>query len=201
MIEDFRINIKSSGKSIFTRKIPKFTFVGCTTKIGKVSAPLRDRFDIIHELQFYDIEDLMKLLHANAKKLEVDVDEESGIEEIANRSRGIPRVANKLLRRSRDYAQVNNNNRITYQLVVDALSKEGIDKEGLTEADRKYIRTLFSVYGGGPCGKNTLAKSLQVDPSTVEDDIEVYLLRKNFVMFTSRGRQLTSSGMKYALGE
>lgn len=197
VVEDFTLNIKSGGKPLYQTKLNKFSLVGCTTKLGKISAPLRDRFEIVHNFQPYTTDELVEILKNNIKKMSVDIKSEDLLESIAKRSRGTPRIANKFLKRIRDFAQARNDSTIDLECIEETFNMEGVDKNGLGVSDINYLRTIKEKYGGGPVGKNTLAKSLNIDDDTIEESIEPYLAQLGMVSFTSRGRQLTAKGWSY----
>ena len=177
-----------------------FTLIGATTRSGLLASPLRDRFGILHHLDFYHPEELKRIVDDSAKKLSLSLDADASLE-IAKRSRGTPRVANRLLRRVRDYAQVKvRTNKITKEVAVDALSSLGIDEAGLDEIDRKLMRTIDENYRGGPVGIETLAATLNEEVDTIVDVIEPYLLKIGFLNRTSRGRELTPQSLKHIRG-
>ena len=195
-MEDFRIDVRvESGMHARTVQVPlkPFTLIGATTRAGLVSSPLRSRFGITHALRYYSAEELLVILKRSAGLLSVDGDGRA-LELIADRSRGTPRIANRLLRRVRDYAQVKGNGRLTTGMVGDALALEGIDALGLDELDRSYMRVIATTYGGGPVGLEAVAATLNHDSGTLEDVVEPYLLQCGFVARTKRGRALTKAG-------
>ena len=195
-MEDFRIDVRvESGMHARTVQVPlkPFTLIGATTRAGLVSSPLRSRFGITHALRYYSAEELLVILKRSAGLLSVDGDGRA-LELIADRSRGTPRIANRLLRRVRDYAQVKGNGRLTTGMVGDALTLEGIDGLGLDELDRSYMRVIATTYGGGPVGLEAVAATLNHDSGTLEDVVEPYLLQCGFVARTKRGRALTKAG-------
>lgn len=203
-IESFQIDfIIDKGPYAKTIKfnLKPFTLVGATTRAGLLSAPLRGRFGIFYHLDFYCGEDLAKILRHSAKILGIDIEEEASLE-IARRSRGTPRIANRLLRRIRDYAQVAKVNKINPQVAVKALSDLGIDKAGFDEIDRKLLKTILEAYDGGPVGVESLAASLNEEVDTIVDALEPYLLKSGYLKRTSRGRLATKLafehfGLKY----
>ncbi|MDD5351873.1 MAG: Holliday junction branch migration DNA helicase RuvB [Candidatus Omnitrophica bacterium] len=170
--------------------LKRFTLIGATTRSGLLGAPLRSRFGIFHHFDFYEAEDLMSIIKRSAKILSIDIDE-AGCREIANRSRGTPRIANRLLRRVRDYAQVKAKNKITHDIADKALNSIGIDKAGLDAIDRKILATIIDSYEGGPVGIDALAATLNEEPDTIVDTLEPYLLKAGFLRRTSRGREVT----------
>jgi len=173
-----------------------FTLVGATTRTGLLSAPLRGRFGIFYHLDFYRAEDLTKIVKNSAKILGIQITEEAA-EEISKRSRGTPRIANRLLRRVRDYAQVGRQNSITIEITEKALDNLGIDKAGLDEADRKVLKAILENFNGGPVGIESLAATLNEEPDNIVDTIEPYLLKAGFLKRTPRGRQLTDLVYKH----
>ena len=196
-MEDFRIDVPvDSGMHARTVQIAlkPFSLIGATTRAGLVSSPLRSRFGIAHHLKFYSAEELLIILKRSATMLAVDsraASFEGALATIAARSRGTPRIANRLLRRVRDFAQVKNGGRIDTTLVDEALTLEGVDALGLDELDRTYIRIISSVYSGGPVGLEAVAATMNEDAGTLEDVLEPYLLQIGFLARTRRGRTLT----------
>jgi Holliday junction DNA helicase RuvB len=176
--------------------LKRFTLVGATTRSGLLGAPLRSRFGIVHHFDFYRQEDLAQIIRRSAGLLGIAV-EEAGALEIARRARGTPRVANRLLRRVRDYAQVKEAGPITRAIADEALRSLGIDTEGLDEMDRKVLRAILEVYNGGPVGIETLAATLSEEPDTIMDTIEPFLLKAGFLKRTSRGREATDSARRH----
>ena len=189
-MEDFAIDIMI-GKGAFARSIrldlPKFTLVGATTRAGLLSAPLRDRFGVMHHLEFYNQQELETIILRSAQVLEVDIDRR-GAAEIAKRSRGTPRLANRLLKRVRDFAQVKYDGKITYEFAVFALNLLEVDQYGLDKTDRKILKTLIVNFQGGPAGVETLAAAIGEDAGTLEEVYEPYLLQNGFLNRTPRGR-------------
>ena len=192
-MEDFAIDIVI-GKGAAARSIrldlPKFTLVGATTRAGLLTAPLRDRFGVVSRLEFYSIRDLMTIIRRSAEVLHVKIDER-GAEELARRSRGTPRLANRLLKRVRDYAQVCHDGVITLQVANEALDLLDVDKYGLDQSDRNILLTMMNKFGGGPVGLDTLAAALGEDSGTLEDVYEPYLIKNGFIQRTPRGRVVT----------
>ena len=203
-MEDFAIDIMlgkdSSGKGSSARSIrldlPKFTLVGATTRVGLLTAPLRDRFGVIQRLEFYTPEELCVIVKRSAKVLGVEIDEE-GAFEIARRSRGTPRLANRLLKRVRDFAQVKYDGVITRHVADFALDILDVDKLGLDNNDRTLLLTLIQKFSGGPVGLETLAASIGEDSGTLEDVYEPYLLMNGLIMRTPRGRMATDLAYKH----
>ncbi|HAJ56710.1 MAG TPA: Holliday junction branch migration DNA helicase RuvB [Candidatus Omnitrophica bacterium] len=170
--------------------LKRFTLVGATTRSGLIGSPLRSRFGIIHHFDFYSVDDLGSIIKRSAGLLNIRIDDD-GAHEISRRSRGTPRIANRLLRRVRDYAQVKGNNEITKESASHALTALGIDSEGLDGIDRRVLKTIISHYQGGPVGIETLAATLNEESDTIMDTIEPYLLKAGFLKRTSRGREVT----------
>jgi len=170
--------------------LKQFTLIGATTRSGLLGAPLRSRFGIFYHFDFYEADDLMFIIRRSAKILSIDIDD-AGCREIADRSRGTPRIANRLLRRVRDYAQVKAKNKITQDIANKALSSIGIDKAGLDAIDRKLLFTIMKSYEGGPVGLEALAATLNEESDTIADTLEPYLLKAGFLRRTSRGRETT----------
>lgn len=193
-MEDFRIDVcLDSGINARTVQIncKPFTLVGATTRAGLLSAPLRSRFGLVQHLRYYSDDELTTILHRSASLLNAAVDSRDTLAVIASRSRGTPRIANRLLRRVRDYAQVKSDGVIRPDTVAAALKLEGVDDQGLDELDRAYLRTIAKVYAGGPVGLDAAAATLNEDAGTLEDVVEPYLLKLGFLARTRRGRQLT----------
>lgn len=192
-MEDFAIDIVI-GKGAAARSIrldlPKFTLVGATTRAGLLTAPLRDRFGVVSRLEFYSTKDLMTIIRRSADVLHVEIDER-GAEELARRSRGTPRLANRLLKRVRDYAQVCHDGVISLQVANEALDLLDVDKYGLDQSDRNILFTMMEKFGGGPVGLDTLAAALGEDSGTLEDVYEPYLIKNGFIQRTPRGRVVT----------
>lgn len=192
-MEDFAIDIMI-GKGASARSIrldlPKFTLIGATTRAGLLSAPLRDRFGEVHRLEFYSVDELKQIILRSAAVLNVEIDEQ-GAEEMARRSRGTPRLANRILKRVRDYAQVRYDGRITLEVAETALDRMDVDRIGLDRADRSVLLALIEKFGGGPAGLDTIAASIGEDAGTIEDVIEPYLLQNGLINRTPRGRVAT----------
>ncbi len=192
-MEDFAIDIVI-GKGAAARSIrldlPKFTLVGATTRAGLLTAPLRDRFGVVSRLEFYSTRDLMTIIRRSADVLHVKIDER-GAEELARRSRGTPRLANRLLKRVRDYAQVCHDGVITLQVANEALDLLDVDKYGLDQSDRNILLTMMNKFRGGPVGLDTLAAALGEDSGTLEEVYEPYLIKNGFIQRTPRGRVVT----------
>ncbi|EGL36824.1 Holliday junction ATP-dependent DNA helicase ruvB [Oribacterium asaccharolyticum ACB7] len=198
-MEDFAIDVllgKESSTRSLRLELPHFTLIGATTRAGLLSAPLRDRFGIISKLEFYKKEELTKIVLRSAKVLSVPI-EEDGAKSIAMRSRGTPRLANRLLRRIRDFADVKYDGVITKEVAEESLDLLNVDKLGLDQNDRAYLTAIVDKYSGGPVGLETLAVSLGEDSGTVEDMIEPYLLLQGLIDRTKRGRVATESAYRH----
>ena len=176
--------------------LPKFTLVGATTRAGMLTAPLRDRFGMIHKLEFYTPEELKIIIKRSAGVLGVEIDEE-GAMELARRSRGTPRLANRLLKRVRDFAEVKYDGMIDITVANDALDLLEVDKIGLDNADRNILLTIIQKFGGGPVGLDTLAASIGEDAGTLEDVYEPYLLKNGLINRTPRGRMVTEEAYRH----
>jgi len=192
-MEDFAIDILI-GKGATARSIrlelPKFTLIGATTRAGMLTAPLRDRFGVINRLEFYSEEELATIIARSASVLGVAIDTQ-GAKELGRRSRGTPRLANRLLKRVRDFAQVKHDGVITWEIANDALDMLEVDRFGLDQVDRNVLTTLIVKFQGGPVGLETLAAAISEDTGTLEDVYEPYLLKNGFIMRTPRGRVVT----------
>lgn len=198
-MEDFAIDFVFD-KGIHARshryRLNRFVLVGATTRVGLLSAPLRDRFGIMRSLDFYTEADLVKITWRSAALLQVEIDA-PGAEELARRSRGTPRIVNRLLKRVRDFAQVRADGKVTLKTVADALSLEGVDEKGLTPLDRRYLKTIIDFYHGGPVGIEALSATLQEETDTLVDVVEPYLLKIGFVVRTSSGRKASESAYRH----
>lgn len=198
-MEDYAVDI-ILGKGPSARSIrldlPKFTLVGATTKAGNMTGPLRDRFGVISRLELYTNEELTTIVKRSASILGVQIDED-GAREIASRSRGTPRIANRLLKRVRDFAQVMSDGIITKELADEALTRIEVDKIGLDSTDRNVITTMIKTFGGGPVGLDTLAATTGEDSNTIEDVYEPYLLQLGFINRTPRGRTVTKAAYEH----
>ena len=198
-MEDYAIDIMI-GKGATARSIrldlPKFTLVGATTRAGMLTAPLRDRFGVIHRLEIYSVEELKLIIQHSAKILNVEIDEK-GARELARRSRGTPRLANRILKRVRDFAQVKYNGVITEEVANIALDLLDVDKMGLDHIDRNILMTMIEKFSGGPVGLETLAAAIGEDSGTIEDVYEPYLIKNGFVNRTPRGRVVTDYAYKH----
>ncbi|MGD0200608.1 MAG: Holliday junction branch migration DNA helicase RuvB [Bryobacteraceae bacterium] len=198
-LEDFRLDIMigaGPGARTHSMAIPRFTAIGATTRQGLISAPLRGRFGLVLRLNHYTEDELRKIVRRSAGLLEVEL-EEAGGAEIARRSRGTPRIANRLLRRVRDYAQVRADGRVTEEIARTALDLLEVDRFGLDEIDQKIMLTILEKYSGGPVGLNTIAASIDEEPDTIEEVYEPYLLQLGFIDRTPRGRVATDRAFEY----
>ena len=195
-MEDYVIDImigKGPGARSVRLDLPKFTLIGATTRIGLLTAPLRDRFGVVHRLEPYGVAQLKVILLRSADVLKVELDED-GAEEIARRSRGTPRIANRLLKRVRDFAQVKYDGKITGEVARFALDLLEVDKMGLDYIDRKMLMAMIDKFGGKPVGRDTLAASINEESETIEDVYEPYLLQLGYIQRTPRGRVVTKRG-------
>lgn len=198
-MEDYRIDLvigQGPGARIHPFPLQHFTLIGATTRAGLLTAPLRSRFGIVHRLDFYKPEDLVEIVRRSAKILGIPVDD-GGAAEIARRSRGTPRVANRLLRRARDFAQVRAEGRVTLDAAREALEMLGVDEHGLDEVDRNLMRTILEKYSGGPVGLNTIAASLSEEEDAIEEIYEPYLMQLGLLDRTQRGRVATALAYKH----
>lgn len=194
-MEDYQLDLMiGEGAAARSIKIdlPPFTLIGATTRAGLLTSPLRDRFGIVQRLVFYTIEELTSIVTRSASVLKTDIELQGAIE-IAKRSRGTPRIANRLLRRVRDFAQIKGNGIISQQLAIDALIMLKVDNNGFDSLDRKFLLTLIENFSGGPVGLDTMAAAISEERSTIEDVLEPYLLQQGFIMRTPRGRVATSA--------
>lgn len=192
-MEDFAIDIvigKGAGARSIRLDLPKFTLVGATTRAGMLTAPLRDRFGVVNRLEFYNVTELMKIILRSAAVLGVSIDDEGALE-IAKRSRGTPRLANRLLKRVRDFAQVEGDGAIDYDVAKTALDRLEVDSMGLDNTDRNILETMIHKFGGGPVGLDTLAAAIGEDSGTLEEVYEPYLIKNGFINRTPRGRIVT----------
>ncbi|MGB8542829.1 MAG: Holliday junction branch migration DNA helicase RuvB [Candidatus Acidiferrales bacterium] len=198
-MEDFRVDLiigQGPGARVHPYQLNKFTLIGATTRAGLIMAPLRSRFGIVHRLEFYSSEDILQIVQRSAKILGIKMDEE-GAREIARRSRGTPRVANRLLRRVRDFAEVRAKGHINEVVAQDALAMLGIDAHGLDEVDRNLMLTIIRKYSGGPVGLNTIAASLSEEEDAIEEIYEPYLMQLGLLDRTQRGRVATALAYKH----
>ena len=198
-MEDYCIDIMI-GKGASARSVrldlPKFTLVGATTRVGMLTAPLRDRFGMIHHLEFYTVDELRKIIEHSARILNIEIDSE-GAMELARRSRGTPRLANRILKRVRDFAQVKYDGVITEEVAQIALDLMDVDKMGLDHIDRNILLTMIQKFNGGPVGLDTLAAAIGEDAGTIEDVYEPYLIKNGFLNRTPRGRMVTDFAYKH----
>jgi Holliday junction DNA helicase RuvB len=198
-MEDYRIDLvigQGPGARIHPYRLNKFTLIGATTRAGLITAPLRSRFGIVHRLDFYTADDLLQVVKRSAKILGIEMDE-AGAQEIARRSRGTPRVANRLLRRVRDFAEVRANGEITLEVAGEALGMLGVDEHGLDDMDRNLMLAILQKYSGGPVGLNTLAASLSEEEDALEEIYEPYLMQLGLIDRTPRGRVATALAYKH----
>ena len=194
VMEDFAFDaVIENGEQTTVRRInlDRFTLIGATTRAGLLSAPLRDRFGIVHRMEFYEPEELADIVTNSAKKLHIEKIDRTGALEIGSCSRGTPRIANRILRRVRDYAQVKHDGNITKEIVDEALHLLDIDQKGLDLTDRAILKTMITKFHGGPVGLDTLAASIGEDSGTIEDVYEPYLVKCGFINRTPRGRMAT----------
>src|SRR5580693_5879225 len=198
-MEDFRIDLvigQGPGARIHPYELNRFTLVGATTRAGLLMAPLRSRFGIVHRLEYYRPEDLVEILRRSAQILSIALDD-GGAEEVARRSRGTPRVANRLLRRVRDFAEVRAQGRVTAEVAREALDRLGVDEHGLDEVDRNLMLTIIQKFSGGPVGLNTIAASLSEEEDAIEEIYEPYLMQMGLLDRTQRGRMATPLAYKH----
>ncbi len=198
-LEDYALDIvigKGPSAKTFRIDLPKFTLIGATTRVGMIAAPLRDRFGATYRVDFYEVKDLIEILTRSAKILGVKADDE-GIHEIARRSRGTPRIANRLLKRVRDFAQVKGNGKINKQSAIEALTMLEVDELGLDNMDKKIITTIIEKFKGGPVGIDTIATAVSEEPDTIEDVYEPFLIQTGFIQRTPSGRKVTDKAYEY----
>ncbi len=198
-MEDFALDIivgKGPSARSIRLNLPRFTLIGATTRIGLLSAPLRDRFGVIDRLDFYKTDELVEIIKRSSDILEIRIDEKGAVE-IAKRSRGTPRVANRLLKRARDYAQVKSEGIIDLDTAKAALKLLDIDERGLDDIDRRFLLCIIEKFGGGPVGLETIAASISEDTETIQSVYEPYLLQLGFIKRTPRGRVATDSAFEY----
>lgn len=199
VMEDFRVDI-SLGEGLNARtinmRLKQFTVIGATTRSGLLTAPLRDRFVNREHLEFYSVEDLSEIVGKNARKLGTKITDDAR-HEIAKRARGTPRIANNLLRWTRDYADSEADGQITNPVARDALAKREVDELGLDRQDRRYLRTVIDVFGGGPAGIQAIGHSMNIAPDTLEDEVEPFLLRTGLIQRTPRGRIATAAAFTH----
>jgi len=198
-MEDFRVDF-ITGSGAFAKtinlRLESFTLVGSTTRPGLLSSPLRDRFGLSYHLDYYDEKDLANIIIRSANLMNMSIDKKSSLE-IAKRSRGTPRIANRLLRRVRDYAEVKNLKKLNVDLINNSLEIEGVDTLGLDRLDRQYLNIIAKNYLGGPVGIEAISASLNEDPATLSDVVEPFLLKIGFIIRTSQGRKITKEGASH----
>ena len=198
-MEDYAVDVViGKGPSAKTLRVdlPKFTLIGATTRVSMLSSPLRDRFGLVQSLDFYEDSEIGKILERSAKILDIEF-EKKCLSCIATRSRKTPRVANRLLKRVRDFATVYNKGRIDEKISIIALSKLGVDEMGFDDVDRRYLLTLLKKFSGGPAGIETLSAATSIDRDTIEEVIEPYLMQTGFIKRTTRGRVATSKAFEF----
>ncbi len=198
-MEDFSIDVvtgKGSAADTIHIDLPRFTLIGASSRAGLLSAPLRDRFGVVHRMQFYEPSELAVIVTNSALKLGVTIDAEGALE-IGLRSRGTPRIANRMLKRVRDYAQVRYDGNINKDITDEALNMLDVDREGLDMTDRAILDTMIRKFAGGPVGLDTLAAAIGEDPGTLEDVYEPYLVKKGFINRTPRGRVVTEAAFDH----
>ena len=198
-MEDYGIDIlidKGPSARSVRLNLEPFTLIGATTRLGNLTSPMRDRFGVVLRVDFYEVEDLVQIILRSAKILTVKIDKE-GASELASRSRGTPRVANRILRRTRDYAEVKENGEITKKVAMKSLEKLGIDGHGLDDMDRAILSALVEKFSGGPVGINSLSVAIGEDSQTIEDVYEPFLIKKGFIQRTARGRVAEERAFKY----
>ena len=198
-MEDFRLDIvidRGANARNLQLSLPHFTLVGATTRAGLLTSPLRDRFGVVNRLDYYPPDDLCLIVKRSAKILKVEMDEESAVE-ISRRARGTPRIANRLLRRIRDFAQIEGNGSITEEITQSSLERLDVDEKGLDEMDKRILTTLIEKFDGGPVGINSLAVSVGEESDTIEEIYEPFLIKEGLLKRTSRGREVTALGYKH----
>lgn len=198
-MENYEIDVimdKGPYAKTYKFNLKPFTLIGATTRAGLLTAPMRSRFGIFYHLEFYDIEDLVRIINRSAKILDIPI-EKSAAEEIARRSRGSPRVVNRLLRRVRDWVQVKRDGKITADATEEALKGHGIDRMGLDSVDRKVMSVIHESFGGGPAGIESIAATMNEEPDTIVDIVEPFLLKIGFLKRTPRGRELTRQAYEH----
>ena len=199
VMEDFRVDVVlGEGMSARTINLPlkKFTVIGATTRSGMLSGPLRDRFHMHEHLEYYEVDDLARIVSVNAAKLRTTITEDAAWE-LARRSRGTPRLANSRLRWVRDFATARADGHINLTIATDALAMQDIDVDGMDRQDRRYLETLIQVFRGGPTGSEALAATMSLDVDTIKDEVEPYLLRRHLIIRTPRGRKATNLAYRH----
>lgn len=198
-MEDFRLDIvidRGANARNLQLSLPHFTLVGATTRAGLLTSPFRDRFGVVNRLDYYPPDDLCLIVKRSAKILKVEMDEEGAVE-ISRRARGTPRIANRLLRRIRDFAQIEGNGSITEEITKSSLERLDVDEKGLDEMDKRILTTLIEKFDGGPVGINSLAVSVGEESDTIEEIYEPFLIKEGLLKRTSRGREVTALGYKH----
>jgi len=198
-MEDYKIDImldKGPSARSVQLNLNKFTLVGATTRLGNLTSPMRDRFGVILRLDFYEVQDLLEIISRSAKILDIEI-KKDGAEEIARRSRGTPRIANRILRRARDFAQIKSDGIINIKVAKDSLNRLGIDDKGLDEMDRRILKALVEKFKGGPVGLESLGVAISEDARTIEEVYEPYLIKEGFIQRTSRGRLALEKTFSY----
>ena len=198
-MEDYAIDVvigKAESARSIRLDLPKFTLIGATTRAGMLSAPLRDRFGVVSRLEFYNVSELMMIVMRAAAVLGIEIDDEGALE-IAKRSRGTPRLSNRLLKRVRDFAEVEHKGKIDYNVAVSALDKLDVDSFGLDDTDRNLLMTIIKNYNGGPVGLEVLAASIGEDTGTIEEVYEPYLIKNGFINRTPKGRTVTAQTYRH----
>ena len=198
-MEDYAIDVvigKAESARSIRLDLPKFTLIGATTRAGMLSAPLRDRFGVVSRLEFYNVSELMMIVMRSAAVIGIEIDDEGALE-IAKRSRGTPRLANRLLKRVRDFAEVEHKGKIDYNVAVSALNKLDVDSFGLDDTDRNLLMTIIKNYNGGPVGLEVLAASIGEDTGTIEEVYEPYLIKNGFINRTPKGRTVTAQTYRH----
>jgi holliday junction DNA helicase RuvB len=198
-MEDYRVDIvigEGLGARTVSLPLKKFTLIGATTRSGMLSGPFRDRFKVQHHLEFYSPEELTTILNVNARKLGLTLAPEAAVE-LAGRSRGTPRIANSHLYWTRDYATSRSDGQVTLKIAREALAMQEVDEEGLDKRDRQYLETLIRVFGGGPTGVEALAATMNTPVDTLSEEVEPYLLRREFIVRTPRGRRTTTRALTH----
>ncbi|WP_456456159.1 Holliday junction branch migration DNA helicase RuvB [Thermovibrio sp.] len=194
-MEDFRVDVVMGGKRAVSIELPPFTLIGATTRLNMITPPLRSRFGLICRLELYKVEELVEIARRGAKKLNLEMTE-GALKVIGKCSRGTPRILNQTLKRVRDFATVKGWKVIGEEEVLEVLYKLGIDENGLNRLDREILKTIATLFRGGPVGLNTLATVLKEEPDTIENLHEPYLIEKGYLLRTSRGRKITEEGLK-----
>jgi Holliday junction DNA helicase RuvB len=198
-LEEFKLDIiidKGPNARSIQLRLPQFTLVGATTRAGLLTSPLRARFGVVTRLDYYDFQDLGRIIKRSAKILDIEIDDDAALE-IARRSRGTPRVANRLLRRIRDFAQVAGDGKIDHRVAVNSLHQLDVDEKGLDDMDKRILTTIITKFSGGPVGINTLALAVGEESGTLEEVYEPFLVQQGFLNRTPRGRVATENAYKH----